>query len=65
MSFVLNQENKDLRIDRIMLIFSSFLSWFKTKILHILTSFLSWYSKQKSHTLYLTYIPTLGLNTNY
>jgi len=48
--FVLNQERKDARIDRILLIFSSFLSWFKTPfqmtlcpILIILKSFLSWF----------------------
>jgi len=28
---VLNQERKDIRIYRILLIFKSFLSWFKTK----------------------------------
>src|SRR5690606_2095857 len=48
--FVLNQERKDARIDRILLIFSSFLFWFKTPfqmtlytILIILKSFLSWF----------------------
>jgi len=39
----LNQERKDARIDRILLILLSFLSWFKDKF-----SFLSWFKDKFS-----------------
>src|SRR5690606_2777989 len=48
-TIVLNQEKKDAMIDRILLILTSFFSWFKTthpakqNILLILKSFFSWF----------------------
>src|SRR5690606_6663210 len=56
---VLNQEKKDVRMDRILLILTSFLSWFRTNLPSSPRSekltFLSWYSEQ-------TYLPFLLQN---